>query len=731
MVNEELMLQIADMVDSGIIVVCQNRITYQNLAAAEQLKQFDYIPNTEIDFFSRNISIPKRKIRSWQRAMAAGTLWQDKLEACINGKNAALVVKAKSTDGSYGKYGSYLITIESATVEEKNISPQIGIAETHSHIVDYAPFMFLQWNRNGQILYSNRTFERFLGLKANEVVGRSVQEFLPYSNSQQLELHIESIKRNGGYAVAENKVKSTDEERWAFWMNAQVQPTASTEQYFSVGIDISDRNIWDNEYNVLWQQYNTLVERLNYPLFILNRDMEVTFANDSAIQWFEAKGYRRIPNSNAFFNISIHPRASEYKEFFKKNIQSVKTLVFWDNDEIYERICFPLIQSNEVVSYLIEIRKVKGFKREHMLLDINGDLPLSIIETAKTCIVRLNEEMEIIYANAEFASLLQSDPLELIGTYIPNIIAPKYREASLNRFIEFKEGSTSYYHEDAEIYRKDGKTVWVEVLVSGIRKADGSLASITATLNDITKRKQKESELKNQLVQIKKVKSNMDKFYSIIGHDLKTTLITTKLISDNLLPHVEKQNDSKTAKYLKDITCLAENGLDLLDNLVSWTKSVIEGFDYQPTYFNLRRLCAEIEKHFTILSQIKGIMLVNSVNEDITIFADRNMIKTVIRNLVSNAIKYSHTGGAVTIDSKTENEKIVITVSDRGIGIACDALPHLFDIKPKRQTDSTNSNAGNGIGLLICKHFVERHEGYIAVESTLGSGTSVMVELKK
>lgn len=87
----------------------------------------------------------------------------------------------------------------------------------------------------------------------------------------------------------------------------------------------------------------------------------------------------------------------------------------------------------------------------------------------------------------------------------------------------------------------------------------------------------------------------MDKFYSIIGHDLRNPFLTTKLISENLIGQCGKYNDTKTAMFLKDITCLAEEGLNLLDNLVSWTKSVIEGFDYQPSYFNLRRLCSDVE----------------------------------------------------------------------------------------------------------------------------------------
>lgn len=723
------MLQIADMVDSGILVVCQNRIVYQNQAATSQLNLFQNTLRAEKPFFSKDISISKEKVRSWQRAMAAGKLWQDKIEVCIEGKYTILEVKAKATDGKYGKHGSYVFTFQDITeIESASTSKE----ETFlSHIIDNAPFMFVEWDEEGRIGYVNKSLKRFIGLESEELVGRSFHEFMPHHVTQRINRHFKKLKKEGGYTISESRLQTEGKERLAFWMNAQTTAKKGKDHFFTVGIDITERKIEDNEHVVLRKHCNMLAENLRHPLFILNRNLEVTFANDFAIQWFEAKGYKKEkPNSGVLFNLSEHPKAAEYRESFKHNLQDLRSKIFFENNEIFERSFLPLIINNEITSVIIEHRKVNGFRRELMLLDIEGEMPQSIIEMAKVCIVRLNEDMEITYANAEFASLLQYQPLELIGTYIPNIIVSEHREASIARFAEFKSGTASYYHEDAEIYRKDGNTIWVEVLVSGVRRADGSFASLTATLNDITKRKKREAELKSQLIQSKKVKNSMDKFYSIIGHDLKNPFITTKLISESLLLHVEKQNDKKSAKYLKDITCLAEEGLNLLDNLVSWTKSVIEGFDYQPSYFSLKRLCIDIEKHFAISSQIKGVLLVNTVSEDIKVYADRNMLKTVIRNLVSNAIKYSHSGGEVTIDAKMEADKVIITVSDKGIGIDASTIPHLFGINPKRLRTDSNSKTGNGIGLLICNHFVERHGGHISVESTIGCGTTVMVELK-
>ncbi|WP_320052469.1 PAS domain S-box protein [uncultured Acetobacteroides sp.] len=724
MFNEDIMLQIAEMVDSGILVVCQNRIVYQNQTANALLNQFQHPLRAGDVFFTKDISIPKEKIRSWQRAMAAGELWNDNLEINLGAKKTVVEVKAKSTDGKYGKHGSYIFTLQDITEKESSSSNFL------SHIMDNAPFMLVEWDEDGRICYVNKSLKRFIGLESEELVGRSFHEFMPDHVTKRINRHFKKLKKEGGYTISESRLLTEEKDRLAFWMNAQTTAKRGKDHFFTVGIDITDRNIEDNEHVILRKQCNVLAENLRHPLFILNRNLEVTFANDFAVQWFESKGYKKEkPNSGILFDLSAHPKAPEYRDAFKQNLQDLRSKIFFENNEIFERSFLPLIIDNEITSVIIEHRRVNGFRRELMLLDIEGEMPQSIIEMAKVCIVRLNEEMKITYANSEFASLLQYQPLELIGTYIPDIIVSEHREASIARFAEFKSGTASYYHEDAEIYRKDGNTIWVEVLISGVRSADGSFASLTATLNDITKRKKREAELKSQLIQSKKVKNNMDKFYSIIGHDLKNPFITTKLISENLLLHVEKQNDTKSAKYLKDITYLAEEGLNLLDNLVSWTKSVIEGFDYQPSYFSLRRLCSDVEKQLIITSQIKGITLANEVSEDIRIFADRNMLKTVIRNLVSNSIKYSHNGGVVTISAETKADTTVIAVSDNGTGIDASIIPHLLEINPKKPRNP-ESKTSTGIGLLICNHFVERHGGHISVESALGRGTTVSVELK-
>lgn len=725
MFNEALALQIADMVDESIFVVNHNLLVYYNHTASQLIQRINKNFDTDFEkpFFSKFLCIDQKKIRSWQRAMAVGKVWNDRVDIRIGNRTITLSVKVRTTDGHFGKQGSYIFAVKEV-VDQQQTTEDTFL----SRLVDNAPFMLIKWNDKREVAFANRACLNFLEQSSSSTSSLSLQEVHSKNDIQQLCKHIDGLRNIGEYSITETRIAQKDKSRRAFWINGLTENNDGSFLYYSVGVDTSGRHFWNNDYELLRQHYNTLTGHLNYPLFILNKDMEVTYANDPAVKWFKARGLTPNANPNAIFDLSEYPRAAELKAHFTLDQQTIKPRIFVSEDKIFERFCYPLMKNGKIESLMVEVRKVKGFNRELMLLDIEGELPHSILETAKASIVRLNEEMEIVYANTEFATLLQYSPLDLIGTYVPNIIANEYKEPAISNFNNLIAGNIPYYNEDSLIIKKDGTMVCVEVLVKGVRRSDGSFSSITATLNDITKRKKHEEQLKQKLNQTQAVKENMDKFYSVIGHDLRNPLLTTKLISESLLQHNETKDSATLNKYLRYISSLAENSLDLIDNLISWTKSVIEGIEYKPTYFSLNQLSTDIEKHFNVASQLNEVTIVNHVPKDIRIFADRNMLKTVLRNLVSNAIKYSNAGGIVTLNAALENDKIEISVSDKGIGIDEKTIQNLFKRGAERDV-SASSKTSSGIGLLICHHFVERHGGDISVESTIGQGTTIRVTL--
>jgi signal transduction histidine kinase len=173
-----------------------------------------------------------------------------------------------------------------------------------------------------------------------------------------------------------------------------------------------------------------------------------------------------------------------------------------------------------------------------------------------------------------------------------------------------------------------------------------------------------------------------------------------------------------------------ENLYKLLENLLTWSRIQRGMIEYHPTPLDLRYLAKQNLELFQPNAAQKQITLHNAIIEPITVYADVNMVNTIIRNLCSNAIKFTPSGGTVTISAtQTDDHEVEIAVADTGIGIKPDDLPKLFQIDTKYKRLGTDHEKGTGLGLILCKEFVEKHHGKIWVESTVDQGTTVRYTL--
>ncbi len=212
-----------------------------------------------------------------------------------------------------------------------------------------------------------------------------------------------------------------------------------------------------------------------------------------------------------------------------------------------------------------------------------------------------------------------------------------------------------------------------------------------------------------------------DKMFSIISHDLRSPLHSLKGILDltgsgispeelqNLLPSV-KQN--------------LNNSLQLMDNLLSWASTQMKGLHATPEKINLFPLVEENLNLYRNIAKTKNIKLVNHIDFKAEVTADLNMAKLIVRNLISNAIKYTPDGGTVEITMEVNGKETVVSVLDSGVGMNQDFMQHLFEIDSNRTKPGTRNEKGTGIGLLLCKEFVEKNGGRLWAESEAGKGST-------
>lgn len=246
-------------------------------------------------------------------------------------------------------------------------------------------------------------------------------------------------------------------------------------------------------------------------------------------------------------------------------------------------------------------------------------------------------------------------------------------------------------------------------------------------------------EIKNQLElstveQSKKLTEVIEtntKFLSIIAHDLRgpfsSIIGVLELLKDSYYDH----NLDDVNKYIRIATNSANGTLSLLENLLAWTLAENKISKFNPVKINIMNLVDEEFENYISAATHKLISLNHTISPDLHMSADMNMVKTIFRNLISNAIKYSFIGGIVNVNATEHMKFIEISVQDNGVGIAEKDKEELFKRNEIHTTRGTNNESGSGLGLILCKDFIEKHGGTIRIESETGKGSRVLFTLPK
>jgi len=280
---------------------------------------------------------------------------------------------------------------------------------------------------------------------------------------------------------------------------------------------------------------------------------------------------------------------------------------------------------------------------------------------------------------------------------------------------------------EGRIINKD-KIIWVQ-FISIPRVLTNKDIMWTGTLNDITERKKAEQLILSQNQELKKLNAEKDKFFSIIAHDMKSPVNSIKGFSELLIELVEDRDYEKIKEFAGIILLSTNRAISLLTNLLEWSQSQSGRMAFNPEYFELYSVLNEVVLLFNGNAEQKFIKIVNEIDAGVKINADRRMIGSVLRNLISNAIKFTNPGGKITITTVIEENEIVISVADTGVGIKKERLDKLFSISESYSTQGTQKEKGTGLGLILSKEFVEKHNGKIRAESTVGVGTVFYVSL--
>ncbi|PCI27059.1 MAG: hybrid sensor histidine kinase/response regulator [SAR324 cluster bacterium] len=224
--------------------------------------------------------------------------------------------------------------------------------------------------------------------------------------------------------------------------------------------------------------------------------------------------------------------------------------------------------------------------------------------------------------------------------------------------------------------------------------------------------------------ELQELNRTKDKFFSIIAHDLKNPINSFLGLGTVLVDHIDQFSRHEIREMAIDVKQSGENLFKLLENLLNWARLQMDKMQYSPKPYSLLKAVQNCINLLELNAQQKEITLTSHISEPTYVFADPDMLDTIIRNLISNALKFTKPQGSITVSAETKGSMVEVSVRDTGIGMKAEVRDNLFRLDSSHASVGTANEKGTGLGLLLCKEMIEKHNGAFHVESEPGNGST-------
>jgi PAS domain S-box-containing protein len=343
------------------------------------------------------------------------------------------------------------------------------------------------------------------------------------------------------------------------------------------------------------------------------------------------------------------------------------------------------------------------------------------VEQSPAAIIITDVNGTISYANKRFSTITGYTLEELLGNN-PRLLKSGIHGNDFYKGLWDTVLSKKVWHGELYNKRKDGSYFWEEATIAPILDNKSEIIDLVAIKQDVTSRKEAEAALLESQRQLQELNETKNKLFSIIGHDLRGPIGTLKMLLDVLITDFDQNKPEDIKNMLESVYTSTSVTYDLLENLLMWAKSQQDTVTMVQAGIDIRQAISDSILLLNELAINKGQTLHNQVTEGYLAYADQNMTMTIIRNLIMNAIKFSEPTKHIHIKARMEGAFVEVMVCDEGKGIKPEDIDKLF--QPAYSSTGTAGEKGTGLGLLLCKDFVERQGGRLWVESEPGKGST-------
>lgn len=316
-----------------------------------------------------------------------------------------------------------------------------------------------------------------------------------------------------------------------------------------------------------------------------------------------------------------------------------------------------------------------------------------------------------------------SEALTLSMNYNDSLEQTQKEQSSLEVRVKFeKDIKEQHIHELNEINKSEKEQRRIIILASIIILSLLLLLSIL--LFYLLKTQQKHN------LRLKESNILRDKIFSIVSHDLKNPAIAQRMVISNLNDKVGELDDSTVKEYYKVLQESTENQISVIENLMSWASIQSQRMEYSPQMIDVVSIINAAVKLYNVSAQQKSISIHLHLPDKCVVFADKQMISVVFRNLINNAIKFSRSGGKVSVSCQCQGDKALFSIADEGLGMSQKQIESIYTAKAKINP-GTSGEKGTGLGLILCKSFLEYNNSNLLIKGSVGKGTEIQFSLAK
>jgi len=713
-------------------VFAHQRITKINNAMLLQYfaNEKDFLGLTPNDIFKDNLEYWKN---IWINFFDAGRIHLDTEEKkfdnsdmSIEGDYICLYDKQGRITGHFG--------IQQEVTQKKLIE------ESFRNLYENAPVPYQALDINGNIISINKKWCETTGYSKEEVLNKPFTNILTATSKEKVKINFPILIKTGKIENILLEIVSKDNKIILGQYNACTTKNKNNE-FLHTNCVFENITEKQNNENILKQSENILkdAQRLakigHWELDIVNNKLKWS---DEIYRIFGLEPQEFDANYDTFLSF-IHPEDLAYvKKSYENHINNKS---FYDiihriklrNGRIkyvnerckteYDTYDKPIKSIGTVADITERINFEKQIFAEKERAEDNENQITALLNAIPDLIFILDFELRFIKYHAPKNVELYSNPDLFLGRKVLEIMPSKF----IKDFTIIFDNAIKTREIQLLEYNLDGKK-GIEYFEARVFAYDVDRILIIA--RDITERKKSEITITKQTKELQQLNIDKDRFISILAHDLKNPLSGFLGILNILNSNFKDLASDKIEKMLNMLFLTAEQTLNLLDDLLCWAKAQNGNIPFKPIEINLYNVGNEVLKNIINSSNTKNISISNLIPSEIKIFADINMLKTILRNLISNAIKFTNKDGKIEINSNFDNDFVIIWVKDSGIGIDEVNKTNLFNISKLKSTIGTAEEKGNGLGLLLCKEYIEKHGGKIWVESELGKGTTFYFSIK-